>query len=226
MRRNQTPKPDIYSEAPQTPPSSTPTCEPTHESRTPSPRSKTPASNACPSATSTPTPPGRNSSRSAWRWCDGSNNCACEAHWLKPPQTPQMATMARTRPARALLKKMDPAPARLVARHSATAARLQPRRPIDTRHPAPAPARRQNSHPARPHTQTRAQTAPTRRTTPTRAPNTTQPANPPPAITRKNTIKHKPEPLTNSRERSGLDSRVMRFGFWPSSGHEWSRYWQ
>ena len=51
-----------------TPPSSTPTCEPTHESRTPSPRSKTPASNACPSATSTPTPPGRNSSRSAWRW--------------------------------------------------------------------------------------------------------------------------------------------------------------
>ena len=43
------------------------------------------------------------------------------------PQTPQMATMARTRPARALLKKMDPAPARLVARHSATTARLQPR---------------------------------------------------------------------------------------------------
>ena len=35
------------------------------------------------------------------------------------PQTPQMATMARTRPARALLKKMDPAPARLVG-HSAT----------------------------------------------------------------------------------------------------------
>ena len=58
------------------------------------------------------------------------------------PQTPQMATMARTRPNSALLKKMDPAPAALVARHTTTTARLQPRRPIDTttaRRPQPPP---------------------------------------------------------------------------------------
>ena len=101
------------------------------------------------------------------------------------PQTPQMATMARTRPNSALLKKMDPAPARLVARHSATTARLQPRRPIDTRHRSPAPAAAISPR-APPHPDPRHKTAPTR-TTPTRAPNTTQPANPPPEITRKNT---------------------------------------
>ena len=58
------------------------------------------------------------------------------------PQTPQMATTARTRPNSALLKKMDPAPAALVARHTTTTARLQPRRPIDTttaRRPQPPP---------------------------------------------------------------------------------------
>ena len=55
--------------------------------------------------------------------------------------TPQMATMARTRPNSALLKKMDPAPAALVARHSATTARQPTRRPIDAtaRRPQPPP---------------------------------------------------------------------------------------
>ena len=58
------------------------------------------------------------------------------------PQTPQMATMARTRPNSALLKKMDPAPAALVARHTTTTARLPTRRPIDAttaRRPQPPP---------------------------------------------------------------------------------------
>ena len=88
------------------------------------------------------------------------------------PQTPQMATMARTRPARALLKKMDPAPARLVARHSATTARLQPRRPIDTRHRSPAPAAAKTLTPARPHTQTRATKQPQQDAQPQHAPPT------------------------------------------------------
>ena len=47
--------------------------------------------------------------------------------------------MARTRPARALLKKMDPAPAPLVARHTTAAARLPPRRPIDAHQPRVRP---------------------------------------------------------------------------------------
>ena len=114
--------------------------------------------------------------------------------------------MARTRPNSALLKKMDPAPARLVARHSATTARLQPRRPIDTRHPAPAPAAAKTLTPRAPTPRPAPQNSPNK----THNPNTRPQHNPTskPA-TRNHTKKHKPEPLTNSRERSGLESRVL-----------------
>ena len=117
------------------------------------------------------------------------------------PQTPQMATMARTRPNSALLKKMDPAPARLVARHSATTARLQPRRPIDTRHRAPAPAAARTLTPRAPTPRPAPQNSPNNPHNPNTRPQhnpTSKPA------TRNHTKKHKPEPLTNSRERSGL----------------------
>ena len=78
-----------------------------------------------------------------------------------------------TRPSpRALLKKMDPAPARLVARHSATI--CTPATPAPHRHPPPlaGPSRRQNSHPARPHTQTRATKQPQQDAQPQHAPPT------------------------------------------------------
>ena len=117
------------------------------------------------------------------------------------PQTPQMATMARTRPARALLKKNGPCACSTGGppqRNYCT-----PATPAPHRHPPPraGPSRRQNSHPARPHTQTRATKQPQQDAQPQHAPQhnpTSKPA------TRNHTKKHKPEPLTNSRERSGL----------------------
>ena len=81
-------------------PAATPACEPTHESRTPSPRSKTQASNACPSATST-----RNDA-----WTQLVALSMALVRWFQqlrlrgplgsspPPRAPQMATMARTAP--------------------------------------------------------------------------------------------------------------------------------
>ena len=117
------------------------------------------------------------------------------------PQTPQMATMARTRPNSALLKKMDPAPAALVARHSATTARQPTRRPIDTHHRAPAPAAAKTLTPRAPTPRPAPQNSPNKAHNPNTRPQhnpTSKPA------TRNHTKKHKPEPLTNSRERSGL----------------------
>ena len=112
-----------------------------------------------------------------------------------------MATMARTGANSALLKKMDPAPARLVARHSATTARLQPRRPIDTHHRAPAPTAAKTLTPRAPTPRPAPQNSPNNAHNPNTRPQhnpTSKPA------TRNHTKKHNPEPLTNSRERSGL----------------------
>ena len=111
---------------------------------------------------------------------------------------------ARTRPNSALLKKMDPAPAALVARHSATTARQPPRRPIDTHHRAPAPAAAKTLTPRAPTPRPAPQNSPNNAHNPNTRPQhnpTSEPA------TRNHTKKHKPEPLTNSRERSGLGTR-------------------